>query len=353
MVESPQIIWDIGSAYDLFISLYIIHKPEDFGLRPSWAAGVRSRLPLPLREVLEQTQKFLYIPMNWVYSLPSPKNAQTALEALKALVPKDRLPALMFTGKADPETTAFYEFLLSLEGKTRFTTQIESRILAQKILFPPQSKGSAKALFSAWADRKVFGEKLIEALEAFINNFFREEEARIIPAMEQALAEAQTLAQTHDDIMSLLEQLSTGVRLDWVGEARKVILAPSFWSAPYLLADHMPEDTQIVLYGSRPSGLALVPGGQVTEEMLYGLKALADPTRLRLLKHLMQESYTVSELAKALRLRPPTVIHHLQSLRLAGFVLVTISSNTERRYEVRRNGLVALAKQVKTFFEED
>ncbi|MBG0786260.1 MAG: hypothetical protein H0S79_14280, partial [Anaerolineaceae bacterium] len=59
MTQKTQILWDQGSAYDLFISLRILHKPDEFGLRPSWAAGVRSRLPLSLRETLEQATQII------------------------------------------------------------------------------------------------------------------------------------------------------------------------------------------------------------------------------------------------------------------------------------------------------
>ena len=33
MTRSPQIEWDLGTAYDFFISLVVLHKPGDHGLR--------------------------------------------------------------------------------------------------------------------------------------------------------------------------------------------------------------------------------------------------------------------------------------------------------------------------------
>ena len=36
----PRLSFDFGTAYDLFISLQVLHYPEKFGLRASWAAGV-------------------------------------------------------------------------------------------------------------------------------------------------------------------------------------------------------------------------------------------------------------------------------------------------------------------------
>ena len=353
VTEKPQVIWERGSAYDLFVSLLVIHQPDDFGLRPSWAAGVRSRLPLPHRETLEQSQKFFYIPLNWIHSLPEPKDTQTALKMLKELPPEDRLPALVFTGHEDQEAKEFHEFLLSLDGKRRFTSRVENQIVEQYKNLHQPTKVMSRMFFNIWTDRKAFGEKITEALEAYIENFFLEEENRIIPALDQSLAEAQALFKDQQDIQTLLEKLSSGVSLDWVSEYDRVVLAPSFWSAPLVFSDRMPDNSRIILFGRRPKGMALVPGEQVSEDLLNGLKAMADPTRLRILKYLRKESCTPSELAKILRLRPPTVIHHLKTLRLAGFVRVRVSSNSERRYAAREDGIIETARLVHQFLLED
>ena len=354
MIASPQITWDMGSAYDLFISLWVIHRPDNFGLRPSWAAGVRSRLPLPLREVLEDSQKFIYIPLNWVHNLPEPKNALTALDALKALSPQDRLPALTISGSENPKTKAFYEFLMSLEGKQRLTTQIEQKIMDYHTSIRGRGlpKDLVRVVFSSWSDKKSFGEKYLSALDAYVHNFFLEEENRITPALEQSLFEAQALSNEHN-FLSLIEKLSSGVRIGWSSDADRVILVPSFWAAPFIFFDSQRLLPHIIVFGKRPNGTSLVPGEEISEDLLNGLKAMADPTRLRILKYLIQKSCTPSELAKALRLRPPTVIHHLNTLRLAGFVQITITANAERRYTARKDGILDTARYIHTFLLEN
>ena len=50
----PKLLWDIGTAYDFFVGLKVLHEPTTFGLRAAWAAGMRSRLPAEARETLEQ-----------------------------------------------------------------------------------------------------------------------------------------------------------------------------------------------------------------------------------------------------------------------------------------------------------
>jgi DNA-binding transcriptional ArsR family regulator len=345
MREQPQIIWDKGTAYDLFVSLWVIHRPDQFGLRPSWAAGVRSRLPSTLRDILEQSQRFINVPMHWVYSLPKPKDASSALNALRSIPPEERLPALVNEDEAD------LQFLLSLEGKMRLTTNIEAQIKAYR--GPKRAtKSVTRAIFDAWSNKSDFGEKLLSALEVYNENFFSEEEGRIIPAQNSALEQTKALAE-EQSLLSTLEQLSAGVRMDWASSLSKLILAPSFWGAPFVFFDTLEDKTGILLFGARPKSVPLVPGELVPEELLNALKALADPTRLRILHHLIETPATPSQLAKILRLRPPTVIHHLNNLRLAGLVKVTVSPEKDRRYAIRMAGVETTIGHLQEFLSGD
>lgn len=352
MNHQPKIIWDKGSAYDLFVSLWILHRPDEFGLRPSWAAGVRSRLPFPLRDVLEDSQKFIRVPLAWIHDLPEPKDAASALSALQALPPEDRLPALVFASKQDQKTRENLQFMLSLEGKQRLTANIESRIKEQYRSSRQPTKEVLRAIFDAWSYRKDFGEKLYIALEAYVKNFFQEEETRIIPAQVKALKEAQALA-AEKDVLTVLEELSAGVRMDWISEVSSLVLAPSFWGAPFVFFSSLNDERGIILFGARPKGMALVPGDLVPDELLNALKALADPTRLRILRYLLEGPSTTTELAKILRLRPPTVIHHLHNLRLAGLIQVTVSPKAERRYALRMDGVDVTVQNLREFLSGD
>jgi DNA-binding transcriptional ArsR family regulator len=56
------------------------------------------------------------------------------------------------------------------------------------------------------------------------------------------------------------------------------------------------------------------------ERLLETLKALSDASRLRIVGLLAARPMAVQELAKALRLSPGTVVHHLKRLREAGLV---------------------------------
>ncbi len=45
-----KIQWDLGTAYDLFVSLRRAPRPDTFGVRASWAAVCTSRLPAEHRK---------------------------------------------------------------------------------------------------------------------------------------------------------------------------------------------------------------------------------------------------------------------------------------------------------------
>ena len=82
--------WDVGTAYEFFVSLYVLHEPEYYDLRPSWAAKIRSRIPTTERTFLEEALAFIDFPISWLYRLPQPKNAITVLYALQQIPPAKR-----------------------------------------------------------------------------------------------------------------------------------------------------------------------------------------------------------------------------------------------------------------------
>ena len=93
--NSTALAWDAGTAYELFVSLHVLHEPEFYELRPSWAAGIRSRIPPIERTFLEEVVPFLNLPLRWVYQLPRPKDARSVFHALKQIEPAGRGIALL------------------------------------------------------------------------------------------------------------------------------------------------------------------------------------------------------------------------------------------------------------------
>jgi DNA-binding transcriptional ArsR family regulator len=331
-----DVMWDSGTAYDLFVSLAVLHDPEKFGLRGSWAAGVRSRLPGPEREFLQNAEGLL-MPFEWIHRLPEPKNAQTVLDALNALPPEERIPTLQAPQLTDePELAAL---LAEVGRRGSWTEEDLADLLAFMAGDNPQKHSVTKlrkmatVVLDMRASSQTSGELLFSALTAYYEQFFAEEEQRIAPTLQRALEEAQAQASALT-VPELLEELSQGVRMEHKLKKDKLILVPSFWGTPLMIMARADDETDLYLFGARPADMSLIPGDVVPDTLYQALKALADPTRLRILRYLTEEPSTPADLARRLRLRAPTVIHHLDALRLARLVQLTLS-HEGKRYAIR------------------
>ena len=283
----PELYWDLGTAYDFIVSLHVLHDPAGFGLRPSWAAGVRSRLSQENRKTLEESIHIVGIPFHWLYSLPNPKDAQSALWSLRHLPAEKRLPALTFYPGRDP---AFIETLLGVAERGAWGEN-EAEIVKQ--VFQDEHPGKKKTkylepLMDAWARSSDFGEQYLDALEAYYQSFFAEEERHIQPALERELVSAQELAENLP-LSELFENLSQGVEFTEILQAPEFMMVPSYWSSPIIFYGIVNENRKAVLFGARPANVSLVPGEVVPDAMLRVLKAIADPTRLRILRYLSED----------------------------------------------------------------
>lgn len=340
MMPSPTLLWDIGSAYDMFISLNVLHAPDRFGLRGAWAAGVRSRLPNAEREALQHIAQAMHLPLHWVYELPAPKDSAAVLAALAAIPVEQRLWQI---GRAPymPETT--FEILGAVAERGSWEAADLSRL--QEIyqgywgekLSAREIKEKAACALEMWSRPLAFGEGLLAGLHAYQEVFFAEEELRIQPALAAALEHAQQLA-ARLPLPNLIEALSQGVRLTKQFDMAELVLTPSFWGDPLMIFGNIGPGRDIVVFGGRPSEASLVPGAVVPDALFQTLKALADPTRLRILRYLSEEPLTPAELARRLRLRAPTVVHHLHTLRLARLVQLTVEPEG-KRYQARREAV--------------
>ena len=161
---------------------------------------------------------------------------------------------------------------------------------------------------------------------------------------------AQSLAKNLE-LPDLVEELSQRLRFEELPSTEEIVLVPSYWVTPLMCFGSTGSDRWIWLFGARPANESLVPDEVVPDTMLRALKALSDPTRLRILHYLSKESLSPAELTRRLRLRPPTVTHHLQALRLAGLVQVTlgISGKEKKSFATRTEAVKATCSALETF----
>ena len=356
---SPNITWDFGTAYELFVSLHVLHEPDYFGIRPSYAAGVRSRIPAAERKLLEEVYPITGVPLKWLSTLPAPKDAISALWALKQMPPAQRMLTLQQVDEVcefdDKETQEKHErmneVLIRVAHEGKWKTEDAEFLL--KVFGKKQSlkKDAIARALDWWSKPDELGEGFLSALQSYYQAFFEEEEKRIEPVLRAALENAQSLANTLS-FEDLFAELTQGLQVGDEFNSPKFIIAPAFWTTPLVFFEKIDNDSMILLFGARPSDMAAIPGESVPEGLVRSLKSLADPTRLKILLYLSHESLTPSEIARRLQLRPPTVTHHLKELRLAGLVELSLT-HEENRYTIRRRAFDLVFENLKSFLEKE
>lgn len=342
--------WDIGTTYDLFLSLSVLNQPVKFGLRPSWAAGVRSRLPLAQRQFLESLSEIYYTPMGWIYGLPEKtKMASDAVQYIARLKPETILPSLFTPLEASPVAIQILQEIAEshqASSKQAFFLQKEYHLRGG-----PLDEHALQSLIRAWSDTAAFGQLFQLMMLSYYESFFAEEEVRILPVLRKALDDAQKKSMKLEPLQ-LLEDLSQGIDFQKTISEPEVILAPSYWSTPLVVFRKISESQMFILFGCRPSDQSLIPSEASQGSMVSTLKALADPTRLQLLQYLSQEPMTPTLLAHKLRLRPPTITHHLQLLRLAGLVKIELEKDGEKKYTLRPEALKATLNNLERYLNQ-
>jgi DNA-binding transcriptional ArsR family regulator len=347
-----KIHWDKGTGYDFFASLVVLHFPAKFGLRGAWAAGVRSRLSPEEREFFESLHGLFFEPYEWVHSLPEPKDVATVLYALKQIPPAQRLFELRLSPAYEQEFNGRLH-----EVQERGTWREEDRDYLFSWITKLEGKGAytpkkIEKLLDLYANAEEFGEAYLTAYRSYFEVFFAEEEKRIAPKLEVALENAQKLSGELT-FLDLLEELSRGLKYEELPGIKEMILIPTYWLSPLVTTTITSEGSLMMLFAARPPGESLVPGEIVPEDLLQILKALADPTRLRILRYLMQEQLTPAELSRRLRLRAPTLTHHLHILRLAGLVRFVMRGKSEHLYFARMESVKSTYVILKDFLEQD
>jgi len=86
----------------------------------------------------------------------------------------------------------------------------------------------------------------------------------------------------------------------------------------------------------------------MSEELVTFFKALADANRLKIVGLLAEKPYSVEELAALLKLKPPTISHHLAKLLEAGLV----KSRAESYYSMYQLDQSVLESKARSMFSQ-
>lgn len=194
----------------------------------------------------------------------------------------------------------------------------------------------------------------LRILRAWHKGYF----SRLDPAILDGLAaEARTRQAALDrlvggaaadaGLLDFVEETSGGLRYESLPEgADTILLVPQYHGRPLnLLGAFGP-----VVAVQYPSDVLPPAEGFPSDRVLRQVRALADESRLRILRYLGEGPKTFTEIVGFAGLVKSTVYHHLVILRAAGLVRVHIRSGEVDRYTPRLEALDSIRNDLRDFF---
>jgi DNA-binding transcriptional ArsR family regulator len=331
--------WDLGTAYEMLNSLHTILRPKEHGVPAPWAAGVRKRLSqqsqIDLKLFFSQPFGYLgYTPMHLVHSMDKPKDVRRFLDLLES-IPSDDFSHRIHLPIGDDALISIIEKAASGTPVTEVEIEEYRRVVARSSGRSIPNAADIRRFLSEMSDPVNTKKRYLSLLREYQAVFFAEEEQRVRPVLEKMLADAQKLSKK-TTVPDLIERLSNGFTISPDIDLKRLVLVPSIWLHPFVLRFELADSELFVGWGAHPVGYRLVPGEIVPDQALLVLRALSDPTRLRLLRLLSAEPRSPQSLAIELKLSLPTVSHHMRELRVAGLVRIELAGKgRENKYTVR------------------
>ena len=334
--------WDWGTAYELLVSLDTLFRPKMHGIPAPWAAGVRKRLSPQSQVALKAFMApafgvLAYVPLHLVYQMKGPKNAARFFDFIESMPDADFSRQMHVPLVGDDKFISIIQ--KALKGARMSDAEVEEyrRLVGRARVLPPPSVAETRRLFNEMANPADTKKRWLTALKEYHTAFFAQEEARIEPVLKKMISDAQELAPSMT-VTDLIERLSNGFTVSEESTLERLVLVPSVWVHPFVIPFRLSQNELLLAWGARPPGYKLAPGESVPDQALLVLRALGDPTRLRLLRLLSSEPRSPQSLAHELKLSLPTVSHHMRELRVAGLVRLEArmaEKSRENHYTVR------------------
>jgi DNA-binding transcriptional ArsR family regulator len=337
---SSVLEWDWGTAYDFLLSLYAIFRPKEYGLPAPWAAGVRKRLSPQAQQHLKDflSPSFAlvtYLPTHLVLQMDQPKDVVPFLDYMEAIPDEDFSRRMSVSFWSDASSNEVLSRALAGEQMGEADVEDYRRSIGKSILSITPTVAEVRRLFANIADPAATKRRWLAVMHEYHEAYFAEEERRERPVLQRMLRQAQELSGKMS-VPDLIEKLSNGFTISEDIDLQRLVLAPSIWAHPYVVRVEPADRELLVVWGAHPTGYKLVPGESVPDEALLVLRALSDPTRLRLLRLIAAEPRSLQSLAQEVKLSLPTVSHHIRELRSSGLIRLEVAGKgRESQYTVR------------------
>lgn len=327
-------------AYEFILSLCVFSesdspwRPYDVG--KAWFEAIRTKLSPALLETIAhfsfQSHEMWGPLLALGYTCPPPRDVPTLLAYLETIDPLElRLHLLGYYMRQHRRTTPPEVIYAAAQGDG------EAQRTFLRTSFPEDARWQRTLRWLLSLDAATVKERLLDIVKGWYDEVFREQEPQILPILADDVEAKRALQATHSP--EQLIEMCTG--WEYVPEPgiRRVLLIPSYVIRP-LNSEAESGDTRLFFYPVAEESL-LADASAPPAHLLRLAKALGDERRLRILKMLASERYTLQELADAFGVAKTTIHHHLIQLRSAGLVRMRMS---DKRFSLRRYPIDRLAE---------
>lgn len=186
----------------------------------------------------------------------------------------------------------------------------------------------------------------IKLLEEWEQAYFKGVDPAVIKELKEEAVRTQQLVGEMDPI-DLVEQATYGIRLEGIHPGTTIFLSPQYHARPFnFFANY--EDLFIAQF---PSDILQV-SGEPPPGLIRLTTALADPTRLKILRLLADGERSFTDIVKNFSTSKSTIHYHLISLRASGLVRVHVKAKEAMRYSLRRTTIGELGTTLNRFLEQ-
>ena len=338
--DSLQANFDVSPVYDFLLTVPLILgvEPEADEVLESteWIKNARAEVDPSLVEGL----RLFFNASLWggrlfelVRRTPGAKGVDEFLGMLNNMRPEDIFGVAAYGDYSfwPPEGSSLVHRALSGEEGAR-----------RELLdgYESEDRAAVEALLELGAEEVK--RRLLGLLGRWQDEVFAGEEQRIRPAMERD-AEAKRREAGRMSPPEVVEAVTGGVRWEPTSRMPKVVLVPSVFARPANYSFGY-EGVELFLYAVSDENLGEERSREPKPATVRFYKALADPTRLKMLALMSECEMYPREVAEELGLSTPTVHHHLVLLRSAG--LLTLRREGALKYHALRPEALDEASQL-------
>jgi DNA-binding transcriptional ArsR family regulator len=279
---------------------------------------------------------FAYMPLHLVYRMSAPKDVKHFFDFIEAIPGDDFMQKVHVPLVADGALVQLTRKALNGEKLTDAEAEEYRRGVGRARILPPPSLPEVRRLFEEMANPAATKKRWLAVMREYHTVFFAQEEERLQPVLKHMVDEAKALSETRN-VTDLIERLSNGYTISQESNLRRLVLIPSVWCHPFVVHSSLAPEELLLAWGAHPPGYRLAPGESVPDNAMLVLRALSDPTRLRLLRLLAVEPRSPQALARELKLSLPTVSHHMRELRVAGLIRFEAQMGDKEKERGREN----------------